>query len=461
MKRRSILIVEDDELSSLLLKTSLEKNGYTVLASARSGEKAVSLAGKLNPDLVAMDINLSGKMDGLEASAEIKKRFNIPSVFLTSYVDKEIIEKAVATSALGFLSKPVDDRNLEATFMLAFSRLDLEKKSSENWTRYRNIFEDSNEAIYLLDSRGKFIDANRATLDLLNYTGREIVELEFTTILTEPEKSKEFFDCLENSGSVKEFEAYLRKKSGDIICCSLTASAIQSDESLGKIYQGIIRDLSEKQKRIHQLNNTIEGIIKALILTVEARDPYTAGHQVRVSRISTAIAGAMGIPDEKIEAIKIASKLHDLGKVFIPSEILSKPYGISDIEFQMIKTHPRVSYDILKTIDFSWPVADIVLQHHEKMDGSGYPKGLAGEDILLESRIISVADVVEAMASDRPYRAAIGLDAAIDEINRGKGILYDPDVVDSCISSLENDSSILGSTIHEELGHPGSTDYRY
>ncbi len=457
MKKKSILIVEDDKLFSHILKSSLEEKGYDVSGTPMSGEEAVFLAGKLCPDLVLMDIGLAGEMDGLEASAEIRKRFNIPSVFLTSYIEKEIIEKSVATSALGFLTKPVDDRNLEATLLLAFSRLECEKKSSENWARYRILFEDSNEAIYLLDSPGKFIDANRAALELLNYTGSEILDIEFSTLIPDLQKSKEFFGCLKNRGEVKDFEVSLRKKSGEIICCSLTASTIQSDESRGKIFQGIIRDLTEKQKRIHQLNNTIEGIIKALILTVEARDPYTAGHQVRVSRISTAMAGTMGLPEEKVRAISTASKLHDLGKVFVPSEILTKPYGISDVEFQIIKTHPLVSFDILKTIDFSLPVADIVLQHHERMDGSGYPGGLAGEEILLEARIISVADVVEAMASHRPYRAAIGLDAAIDEIDRGRGILYDSDVVDSCISVLENDSSILGKSIHDELDCSGHT----
>ncbi|MBW2038542.1 MAG: response regulator [Deltaproteobacteria bacterium] len=189
----------------------------------------------------------------------------------------------------------------------------------------------------------------------------------------------------------------------------------------------------ELQHSLEKVRKILGGIIQTMALIVEIRDPYTAGHQRRVMDLACAIAREMGISGEQIEGLRLAASIHDIGKIHIPAEILSKPEQLSEIEFDMIKTHPRVGYDILKTVEFPWPVAQIVLQHHERQDGSGYPQGLSGDDILLETRILAVADVVEAMASHRPYRAARGIGDALEEILHNKGILYDPKVVDACL----------------------------
>jgi len=186
-------------------------------------------------------------------------------------------------------------------------------------------------------------------------------------------------------------------------------------------------------ERTSQLKKALDGIIQVVIRIVESKDPYTAGHQHRVALLSVAIAEEMGIPKDQIEGIRVAGEIHDLGKISVPAEILSKPTRLTDIEFVLIKTHPRVGYDILKDINFPWPIAQMVLQHHEKMNGSGYPQGLSGEDILFESRILCVADVVEAMASHRPYRPALGIEKALKEIQQNKGTLYDPEVADACL----------------------------
>jgi PAS domain S-box-containing protein/putative nucleotidyltransferase with HDIG domain len=181
------------------------------------------------------------------------------------------------------------------------------------------------------------------------------------------------------------------------------------------------------------LKKTLDGAINTLAAIVETKDPYTYGHQQRVCKLATTIAEDLGLDGKKVEAIRIASLIHDIGKVNIPASILSKPGKLTDIEFDMIKTHPQLSYNMLKRIEFPLPIVDIILQHHEKIDGSGYPRGLKGKDIMLEAKILTVADVVEAMSSHRPYRPALGLDAALDEIRNNKGKLYDPDVADSCI----------------------------
>jgi len=181
------------------------------------------------------------------------------------------------------------------------------------------------------------------------------------------------------------------------------------------------------------LQKSLEQSIQAIADTVDARDPYTAGHQRRVAELAVCIARELGLPEDKVQGIHLAAIIHDLGKISVPAEILSKPGKLTDVEFMLVKRHSQAGYDILKDVDFPWPIADIVLQHHEKLDGSGYPQGLKGSQILLESRIMSVADVVEAMSSHRPYRAALGIEVALKEVERGRGTAYDPAVVDACL----------------------------
>ena len=187
------------------------------------------------------------------------------------------------------------------------------------------------------------------------------------------------------------------------------------------------------KKSFSKSERLLEDTIGAITVIAQKKDPYTAGHQQKVSQLACAIGREMGLSAEQIRVIRIASLLHDVGMLFVPAEYLAKPGKLSDAEFSMIKAHPDMDYQILKTIDFSFDIADIVHQHHERLDGSGYPKGLKGDAIYLESRIIAVADVVEAMVSNRPYRPAPGLDAAMKEIENGRGTLYDPDAVDTCI----------------------------
>ena len=176
------------------------------------------------------------------------------------------------------------------------------------------------------------------------------------------------------------------------------------------------------------------GIVQAMVMAVEARDPYTAGHQRRVAHLATAIAEEMGLSRDVIDGVRYASMIHDIGKISVPAEILSKPMRLSAPEMGLVQTHSRSGFDILKDIDFPWPIATIILQHHERLDGSGYPGGLKGAAICVEARILGVADVVDAIASHRPYRPARGADAALDDLTAQRGVLYDPSVVDACVT---------------------------
>jgi PAS domain S-box-containing protein len=195
---------------------------------------------------------------------------------------------------------------------------------------------------------------------------------------------------------------------------------------------GIGRDITNRRS-VERIRKALGATVQAIAVIVEARDPYTAGHQRRVADLARSIATEMNLPDDQIDGIRVAATIHDLGKISIPAEILSKPTKLTKTEFDLIKEHSQSGYDILKDIDFPWPVARIVLEHHERMNGSGYPNGLMGNNILLESRIIAIADVVEAMASHRPYRPGLGIDTALAEIEKNKGTHYDKTVADACL----------------------------
>ena len=205
-----------------------------------------------------------------------------------------------------------------------------------------------------------------------------------------------------------------------------------------------VKELSKAKTEIEEsyarLSRALSQTIEALAAAAEGRAPYTAGHQRRVTELAVAIASALGLDETRLEGLRVAGLMHDIGKLAISAELLSKPSRLTDVEYELIRSHPESACGILGTVDFPWPIPDIVVQHHERMDGSGYPKGLKGDEILLEARILAVADVVEAMSSHRPYRPARGIDEAIAEIRDGAGSRYDASVVDACIELLSSGS---------------------
>ena len=239
----------------------------------------------------------------------------------------------------------------------------------------------------------------------------------------------------------QSLEISILRKDGDIrIALWNSANILDRDGTtlVATIAQG--QDITDRKQAeeglaasYEKLRRALSGTVQALSATVETRDPYTCGHQRRVVHLAGAISQEMKLSQEQVEGMQALGLLHDIGKVAVPAEILSKPGKLSEMEFNLIKAHPQAGYDILKDIEFPWPIALPVLQHHERLDGSGYPQGLTGPDILLEARILAVADVVEAMASHRPYRPALGIDQALEEISQNRGVLYDPEVVDVCV----------------------------
>jgi PAS domain S-box-containing protein len=315
------------------------------------------------------------------------------------------------------------------------------RKSEE---KYRSLVENAQEGIFQSTAGGRHISVNQAFANILGYESPEEVMATIADIshqvYVHPDDRTKILQIIEKEGSVKGYEAEFYKKDGSKTWVSINMHAVRDEEGRLLYYQGIDQDITEKKKieaerqeNIERLRKSLGVTINAISMIVEMKDPYTSGHQQRVSDLARSIATEMGLSADRQDFLRTASAIHDIGKISVPSEILSKPTKLTDLEFSLIKTHVRTGYDILKDIEFPWPVADVVLQHHERMDGSGYPQGLKGDDILLEARILAVADVVEAIASHRPYRPELGIDFALEEISGNKGILYDADAVDACL----------------------------
>ncbi|WP_148202571.1 HD domain-containing phosphohydrolase [Syntrophus aciditrophicus] len=320
-------------------------------------------------------------------------------------------------------------------------RIKTESRLRESEEQYRVLFMGSTQGILATDMETKrFTFANPAVCRMLGYSEEELLRLGLADI-----HPRNFLDC-----AVIEFELQVRGEreiSSGIPYLRKDGTVFYADTSGSKtLFKGrechvsfltevTQRKLAEEtlELTLNNLKKAFAGAIQVMVSAVEARDSYTAGHQRRTADLASTIAGEMGLSQEKIDAIRMAGSIHDIGKLFVPSEILCKPAKLFDIEFTLIKEHPRQGFEILKDVDFPWPLADIIYQHHERIDGSGYPRNLKGDDILVEARILSVADTVEAMASHRPYRPGLGLDLALEEIEKNRGIFYDCVAVDACL----------------------------
>jgi len=327
----------------------------------------------------------------------------------------------------------------ERTLVLGIARDITERKRSEEEIRLHAAMMDNvAEGVYLIGLDDLLIRwTNERFARMFGYDPGEMVGKHVdiinapTTEVTPAETRIAITDVLKETG---EWHGEIRniKRDGTHFWCYANISLFDHPE-YGKIIVAVSNDITKRKQAEERLKKTINATIETVSKTIEAKDPYTSGHQQRVSQLSTAIAKELNLSPDKIEGIRIASLIHDIGKIGLPSEILSKPTKLTDIEFNLIKEHSQKGYNILKPIDFSYPIAQIVLQHHERLNGSGYPQGLKGEKILLEAKIIGIADVVEAMSSHRPYRPAWGIDKALEEISKNKGILYDPEVSDACL----------------------------
>ena len=307
---------------------------------------------------------------------------------------------------------------------------------------FSNLFNlSSNPKFIMQKDSGKITHINGSFSHSFGYDEKSLKKLNETDFFVSSKFKAKWQEELSSKGAISEFPAYLYDFSGEIRSV-LLYSVVSKRDDVDIIVTEII-DNTEKEKiatnlqsTILKLNDAMESMISVIAHTVELKDPYTAGHQKRVAILAEAIAIKMKLPQNVVEGIRIASIIHDIGKIAIPVEILSKPGKLSPMEFELIKTHSVAGYNILKDIEFEWPLAEMVYQHHERIDGSGYPRGLKGDEIIIEAKIISVADVIEAISFHRPYRPSLGTGVAIRELKEKAGIFYDKEIVKISVDIL-------------------------
>jgi putative nucleotidyltransferase with HDIG domain len=480
-----ILVVDDDSSIVRLLMRVLESAGYANVHGTTDSAEVPGLLGSITPDVVVLDLNMPG-LDGFALLEEIQERLPrdsfMPVLAVSGLADAESKEKAFARGAKDYMVKPLDlgEFVLHVNSLLETRFLSLRLKTTQE--HMAELIGRRTEELQLSDTRRRRAEEALAeserhleeartlarlgtwswdvatdevtwSRELFSMSGSPIVPhmtirfmlsqlfLHDSALLFEQELQK----VLETPGSF-DLELDLGR-SGDGICSMFCrGGAVLNSEGRVVRIAGTMQDISDRRTAERLLSESLErlksqegAIIRVLSSVTEMRDPYTAGHQNQVAAISGAIARRMGLPEEQALTLEKAGLLHDIGKNSVPIEILSTPAKLSAAQLSLVRGHVTAGYEILRPIDFGAPIAEMVLQHHERLDGSGYPAGLKGSQIILEARIISVADVVAAMTSHRPYRPALGLDAACEEISTHRGTQYDADAVDACLALCHDD----------------------
>jgi PAS domain S-box-containing protein len=357
----------------------------------------------------------------------------------------EMIRKDGTTVWTEVRASLIRDENQQAIGIMGVTRDISERKRAEDALRdseeqYRMVVDNAKEAIFILQD-DKIVFVNPAVLGMVGYSEDILTSKPFTDFVHPDDLDMVVNHHIRRIKGEEVPPVYSFRvigKDGTVIWCELNGAVIQWKNKPATL--AFLTNITERKRADDELQRTLDNLKKAfaanvavMVSAVEMRDPYTAGHQSRVADLTCAIAMEMGLPPDKIEGSRMAGSIHDIGKLSIPAEILSKPAKLTDIELTLIKEHSQRGYEILKNVESPWPLAQIVYQHHERMDGSGYPRNLKGDEILMEARILAVADVVEAMASHRPYRPALGIETALKEIEKKKGFIYDDTVVDACL----------------------------
>ena len=454
-----ILIVDDEKLVRRLLVSTLSDAGFTCL-EAGNAEQALLQLKNYKVSVILLDIMMPDK-SGIELLNEVMAVYpDIAPIMISAVSNSDIAINCMKQGAYDYILKPFNTKEvllrIEHALVkrkLILDNTDYRKRleqivgqqageiqaSEEN---FRNSLDNSPLGIRIITVEGKTLYANRALLEIYGYSSVEEMDAvpyrDRHTAETWVAHQERVRKMTLGEPVASPYEIDIIRKDGEVRRVLVNRTEVRWNGR--RQFQTLDQDITERvrtdkalKESYNKLDKTLDAVIQTIALTVELRDPYTAGHQHRVARLACAIAAGMGLSPEKIKGIGVVGAIHDIGKICVPAEILSKPGRITDAEFSIIKEHPRTGYDILKGIDFPWPVAQSVLQHHERMNGTGYPGRLSGENIILEARILAVADVVEAMASHRPYRASLGIDKALEEISQKKGILYDSVVADACL----------------------------
>ena len=558
-----VLVVDDDLRVRGTLVDVLKLKGYAPLTAA-TGKEALERIEAESPAVALIDLKLDD-MPGLELMREMRRRslLDTACIIITGYASQESAIEAMNLGAYSYLRKPYDVDQLLLTIRTAIEKQEAEDKLRKSEEKYRSLFEQSRDAIYITPREGRFIDANQAMLDLFGYSREELLETDATDIYVEPADRDRFQQEIEQKGSVLDYEVRFRKKDGTPMDCLLTATLRRAEDGSILGYQGIIRDtterkkaeealraseefssslmknaptpllvanpdsslryvnpaltqltgfspsellgrkapypwwteetqeksredfeqalrgglrgveelfhkkngerfwaevsatpsrqkgqfnyyvanwldVTERKKAQQRLEDAFIDLTETVSRAMETRDPYTSGHQRKVAALARLVGEKLGLSADELQGLYIGALLHDIGKIAVPESILTKPGRLTQEEWSLIQIHTRQGYEILRETTLPWPVAEMALHHHERLDGSGYPDGLSGDEMSLEIRILGACDVVEAMSSYRPYRAARSREEVLKEIEGGRGTKYDARVADVLLEMVES-----------------------
>ncbi len=434
-----VLLVEDSEDDALLVIRELKKGGYEPeYERVETAEAMRTVLSEKTWDVILCDYNLP-RFNGLDALNLCQEGgIDVPFIIVSGTIGEETAVEAMKAGAHDYVMKdrlsrlvPAIERELRETE----SRL--QRKQAEKL--YKTLAESSLSAVFIVQD-GKFRFINTSAINYAGYSSEEIIGKSADAIVHPEDKEmvKERGRKMLHDKDMTPFEYRMVTREGDIRWIMQIVSSIEYEGKrsiLGNAIAitGLKRAEEDRRQSIDKLRKMLGATVQAMAVAVETRDPYTAGLQRRVADLARTIATELGLSGERTDGLRMASLIHDIGKISVPAEILSKPTRLTEIEYRLIKTHSQSGYDILKDIEFPWPIARIILEHHERINGSGYPNGLTGDNLLVESKILAVADVVEAIASHRPYRAGLGMNAALDEIMKNRGIMYDAAAVNACI----------------------------
>ena len=492
-----IMVCDDDDASRYFLETLFTGAGHEALP-VHDGQEALDVARENPPDLIISDI-LMPVMDGYRLASEWRADpllATIPFVFYSAnYTEPDDERFARHVGADRFLLKPMEPRVLlnEVERLLDLSETGEltpnipETNESDLLREYnarlvnklerqlvelqdaninllgttealrqteqalRGVITASPVAIITLDGEGKVTLWNPAAESIFGWDAPDVMG-EACPLLDASTGVGCMDTLLDSTDSVAGHETSIVARDERLVDVSLSAARLGPGPSEGVL--ALLTDITVQKvtqddlaRSVEKLSEMMNGTVAAIAKIVEARDPYTSGHQERVAKLAEAIAVEMGFDADTCAGIRMAGMIHDIGKVYVPAEILTKPRRLSEVEFNLVKMHPEVAYDVLSSIDFPWPVATYVIQHHERLDGSGYPHGLTAEEILPGSRILAVADVVEAMSSHRPYKLALGIDVALEEIAGRAGTAYDAEVASACDRLFNARGFTLGASL--------------
>lgn len=441
--RIRILLLEDNEDDACLLLYYLKREGLnpdcSTVETLDTFRKRIL---EEDWDLILSDYRLPS-FNGLDALRTLHETsLDIPFILLSGVIGEEKAVEALREGAQDFILKDRLERLAPAIRReireCAIRRESIKKDQAirNNERLYRSLVETSHDLIFRMDPSGHITYLNPGVKDILGYEADELLGLHFTTLASYESRrqdQKTLGHVTENPEKLFGYQTIYQHRNGSQVYFSTNITPLLDDEGSLTGFHGMAHDISAQKKAERRLEETLEQTVIALSKVFETRDPYTAGHQKRVADLSLAIGNELGLDQSSLQGLKYAGLLHDIGKIHIPSEILNKPAHLGETELALIKQHSRATYEILKDIPFPWPVAEIAYQHHERLDGSGYPRGLEDREIMLEARIIAVADIVEAMSMHRPYRPAPGLDAALERIDREQGHLFDRNSVRACL----------------------------